>query len=82
MAGATQPTKYSMREYYWVILFNFNVHTETPFSILNLNGLKCINFPHYLVLGPLTEKGRLQQFQLSDKNDMISSVFCKIEKGN
>ena len=81
-APCTQSRRYSMRNYFWVFIFKYDVHTEKPFSILNLNGLKTENFPQYLVLGPLTEKGRLQQFPLSPKGGMLYSVFCKVEKGN
>ena len=79
--GSTQARKYSMREYYWVIVFKYDVHTERPFFIVNLNGLKCVAFPNYLIMGPLTEKGRLQQFKLYEKKGMLHSIFCKIEKG-
>ena len=45
----TQPRRFSLREYFWVIVFKYDVHTENPFYILNLNGLKCSHFPHFLV---------------------------------
>ena len=81
IAPSTQARRYSLREYYWVVTFQYDVHAEKPFSIMNLNGLKTENFPHYLILGPLTKKGRLQQFRFSPKTNVLHSVFCKIEKG-
>ena len=79
--ASTQARRYSLREYFWVITFRHDVHTERPFSMFNLNGRKTDDFPHYLVIGPLTEKGRLQKFQFTQKSSVLHSIFCKVEKG-
>ena len=78
----TQPQRYSLREYYWVVLFVHDVNREKPFSILNLNGLKTVGFPQHFIIGPLTENGRLQRFPVVERNGQLCSIFCKIEKGN
>ena len=71
----------SSTTYLWVYLFSRNVNEEYPFSVVPLHIFQAGDFPMKLINGPLTDKDRIQEYELRNLASRRFSIFAKIERG-
>ena len=79
--AATQDSKLSRRIYSAVILFNYDVDEENPFSTTLLSHLTGTDFPFEVINSHLSLSDRLKPRSLSKFPGKKMCIFAKIEEG-
>ena len=74
-------TQSSRLEYWWLILFQWNINVENPFQIFVKHSLKNSGIPISWIEGSLSKSVRRKQIKISVLGGSKYSLFCKVEKG-
>ena len=72
----------SEREYFWLVVFEWNHKTDAPFSVHVINPTFVNIVPQEWIRGKLLEEHRLEKMIIKTlSNELRYSIFAKIEKG-
>ena len=76
--------KMSRLEYFWVIIFQWDLDVVNPFQMYVKQVLKDAGFPNSWLEGGLNDNCRKMKLKLKLKSQEAEkySLYCKLEKGN
>lgn len=73
--------KLSVVEYFFLVIFNWDLMVGAPFEMLVREAFTVNDFPEEWIDGHLSEVNRKEKRQLSMFGEGKYSLFCKVQKG-